>query len=107
MFASLRTHSVRRLSRGFHRLGPGAFGAARLTAIVEKLQTRLSPSRGKRPGRPTDANWARHPKIPMSRTTEQRLLRLADRMSNGRRKVSPMQIAAQLLEEAVAHISDE
>lgn len=87
--------------------GGGAFGAARLAGIVEKLQSRLSPSRGKRPGRPTDANWVRHPKVPMSQATEQRLVRMADRMSNGDRKVSAMQLAAQLLEDAVAHIAGE
>ena len=34
--------------------GGGAFGAARLAAIVERLQARLMPGQGKRPGRPTD-----------------------------------------------------
>jgi hypothetical protein len=89
------------------RTGGGAFGAARLAAIVERLQARLSPSQGKRPGRPTDANWVHHPKIPMSKETEQRLARLAARFSDQNRKVSAMQLAAQLLEDAVAHIAEE
>ena len=88
------------------RAGGGAFGAARLAAIVERLQTRLTPSRGKRPGRPTDVNWVHRPKIPMSKATEQRLTRLAQRISDRSRKVSAMQLAAQLLEDAVARIEE-
>jgi hypothetical protein len=86
--------------------GGGAFGAARLAALVERLQARLAPSRGKRPGRPTDVNWVSHPKIPMSKITEQRLIRLAERISDRNRKVSAMQLAAQLLEDAVACIEE-
>ena len=82
--------------------GGGAFGAARLAKCVESLQGRLVPGQGKRAGRPSDANWVRHPKIPMSESTRQRLLRLAERASASGRKVSPMQIAAQILEEALA-----
>ena len=88
------------------RTGGGAFGAARLAAIVERLQARLAPSHGKRPGRPTDVNWVHHPKIPMSKVTEQRLIRLAQRISDRSRKVSAMQLAAQLLEDAVACIEE-
>ena len=87
--------------------GGGAFGAARLAHIVESLQTRLVPGQGKRAGRPSDASWVRHPKVPMSRATEQRLIRLAERASIGRRKVSPMQIAAQILEEALAGVPEQ
>jgi hypothetical protein len=81
--------------------GPGAFGAARLARCIQSLQTRLVPGQGKRAGRPSDASWGRHPKIPMSEATRQRLLRLAERASAGGRKVSPMQIAAQILEDAL------
>ena len=88
------------------RTGGGAFGAARLAAIVERLQARLAPSHGKRPGRPTDVNWVHHPKIPMSKVTEQRLIQLAQRISERSRKVSAMQLAAQLLEDAVARIEE-
>jgi hypothetical protein len=88
------------------RTGGGAFGAARLAVIVERLQARLVPGRGKRPGRPTDVNWVHHPKIPMSKATEERLNRLAQRISDRSRKVSAMQLAAQLLEDAVARIEE-
>src|SRR5271155_1715286 len=84
--------------------GGGAFGAARLAKIVETIQGRLVPGQGLRPGRPTDASWVRHPKVPMSDATRQRLTRLAEQSSPGGRKVSPMQIAAQILEDALSGI---
>jgi len=87
--------------------GGGAFGAARLAAIVGTLQDRLAPGQGKRPGRPTEANWVRHPKVPMSEATRRRLAELAERISGTGRQVSPMQLAAQILEDAVARIPDE
>jgi hypothetical protein len=82
--------------------GGGAFGAARLAELTRSLQARLEPSEGRRPGRPTDASWVNHSKVPMSQETVQRLARLAERASTPERRVSPMQVAAQLLEEAVA-----
>jgi hypothetical protein len=82
--------------------GGGAFGAARLAQIVTSLSERLEPGQGRRPGRPTDANWTRHPKVPMSEATVQKLTRLAELASTAERRVSPMQIAARLLEEAVS-----
>jgi hypothetical protein len=87
--------------------GGGAFGAARLAKCVESVQARLVPGQGKRAGRPSDANWVRHPKIPMSEATGRRLQRLAERASAGGRKVSPMQIAAQLLEDALAGVPEQ
>ena len=81
--------------------GGGAFGAARLMTCVEALQTRLSPGEVKRMGRPSEASWVRHPKVPMSEATRQRLTLLAENASQGGRKVSPMQIAAQILEAAL------
>jgi hypothetical protein len=86
--------------------GGGAFGAARLARIVETMQARLVPGQGRRPGRPTDANWVRHPKVPMSDATRQRLTRLAEQISTGGRKVSPMQIAAQILEDALTGLPE-
>lgn len=84
--------------------GGGAFGAARLGHIVATLQGRLTPGQGRRPGRPTDASWIRHPKVPMSDATRQRLALLAEQSSTPDRKVSPMQVAAQILEDAVAGV---
>jgi hypothetical protein len=85
-------------------VGGGAFGAARLAAIVETLRSRLVPGQGRRAGRPTNPNWVRHPKVPMSEATERLLNRLADQASASGRKVSPMQVAAQILEEALSGI---
>ncbi len=78
--------------------GEGAFGATRLARI---LQTRLIPSRGERPGRPTDPNWVLHPKVPMTEETLRKLTLLAERISTSKRKVSAMQVAAQLLEDSL------
>ena len=87
-------------------VGGGAFGAARLAQIFELLRSRLEPGQGKRLGRPTDSAWVHHPKVPMSAATEKKLARLAERASGNGRRVSPMQMAAQLLEEVVANIAD-
>jgi len=87
-------------------IGGGAFGAARLARIVETMQARLSPGRGRRPGRPTDASWVLHPKVPMSDATRQRLAELAEQSSTKGRKVSAMQIAARILEEALASLPE-
>jgi hypothetical protein len=86
--------------------GGGAFGAARLARIIEALQARLVPGQGRRAGRPSDASWERHPKVPMSVATEQRLVMLAEQASTAGRKVSPMQLAAQILEDALASIPE-
>lgn len=80
-------------------MGGGAFGAARVAAEVEGLRERLQPGKGR--GRPTNRDWVRHPKVPMSAQTERKLKQLARRASKSGRKVSPMQVAAHLLEEAL------
>jgi hypothetical protein len=87
--------------------GGGAFGAARLLYMVNALRARLQPGQGKRPGRPTSKDWLVRSKIPMSQRTRTRLRRLAQQMSTGARKVSPMQVAAQLLEDALAKCSED
>ena len=80
-------------------VGAGAFGMARLARL---LHQRLTPGRGERPGRPTSPDWVIHPKVPMSAATAEKLAALAEAMSTPERKISPMQVAAHLLEEAVA-----
>lgn len=86
--------------------GGGAFGAARLAAVVAELQARLTPGQGIRPGRPSVPSWVASPKVPMSELTFQKLTRLAQQSSQTGRKVSPMQIAAQLLEQVVATLPE-
>src|SRR2546427_678663 len=78
--------------------GGGAFGMARL---AHTMHARLTPSRGKRPGRPTDATWTVRPKVPMSKSTIHKLKKLASRVSTDGRKVTAAQLAAHLLEQAV------
>jgi hypothetical protein len=43
----------------------------------------------------------------MSEATERRLIRLAAEASASGRKISPMQLAAQILEDALAGLPDE
>ena len=84
--------------------GGGAFGMARLAKI---LAERLQPGQGRRPGRPSDPSWVVQGKVPMSEATKARLTELATELSTEGRRVSPMQVAAQLLEETVSHYSTE
>jgi len=85
--------------------GGGAFGMARLAEI---LTARLQPSQGLRPGRPSDPNWVLQGKVPMSEETKEQLTVLAEKLSGEGRRVSPMQVAAQLLEESVSqYVVDE
>jgi hypothetical protein len=77
----------------------GAFGVA---ALANTLRERLEPSVGKRPGRPSNAAWSKRPKVPMAPETEERLKELSHLLSEGERRVSPMQVAALILEEATA-----
>jgi hypothetical protein len=77
----------------------GAFGMA---ALAHTLRERLEPGIGKRPGRPGNPAWSKRPKVPMAPETEQRLKELAHLLSVGERQVSPMQVAALILEQATA-----
>jgi hypothetical protein len=77
----------------------GAFGIA---ALANTLRERLEPSVGKRPGRPTSAAWSKRPKVPMAPETEERLKERSHLLSEGERQISPMQVAALILEEATA-----
>lgn len=82
-------------------VGGGPFGMARLAHI---LHQRLTPGQGERPGRPTNPNWVTRCKVPMSRATLDQLTRMAEEMSSDQRQVSPMQVAAQLLEDALDRV---
>ncbi len=84
--------------------GGGAFGMARLAAV---LSARLKPIQGKRPGRPSDPSWVYSRKVPMSESTLERLEELADSVSTSERRVSPMQVAAQLLEQSIHRVAEE
>lgn len=82
----------------------GPVGAARLAAIMSE---RLQPSSGKRMGRPSNPAWIRREKVPMRDETVQRLQELAESISKKGRKVSPMQVAAQLLEQSLEQVTRE
>ena len=82
--------------------GGGAFGMRRLAAI---LRTRLEPGQGRRPGRPSDPLWVMQRKVPMSQATLKRLTQLAEAISTAERKVSPMQVEPQLLEDSLKRVS--
>lgn len=79
-------------------VGGGAFGAARLAALRAKLQ----PQQGVRVGRPTVGEWSIRRKIPMSPQTYSRLQELAQNASDENRKISPMQLAGELLEQCLS-----
>ncbi|MBX3411555.1 MAG: hypothetical protein KF708_02465 [Pirellulales bacterium] len=83
-------------------VGGGTIGMARLAKI---MADRLEPSRGKRPGRPTDPSWNHYGKVPMSDATMAQLTTLAESVSTDDRKISPMQLAAQLLEDGLSSYS--
>jgi len=82
--------------------GGGVFGMDRLAAI---LTTRLQPGQGLRPGRPSDPSWVIQGKVPMSEETKELLTNMATELSGEGRKVSPMQVAAHLLEESVSRFA--
>ena len=77
--------------------GGGAFCAARLAAF----RARLQPQVGLRPGVPLRVPGSVRRKIPMSPATYEKLQQLATSISDPDRKVSPMQLAAQLLEQSL------
>jgi hypothetical protein len=84
-------------------VGGAPFGMARLAHFMHE---RLTPSQGDRPGRPSDPTWESRPKVPMSQNTHRRLVEIARRLSTPDRQVSPMQVAAQLLEMARSGLGD-
>jgi hypothetical protein len=84
--------------------GGGTFGMARLAAV---LAARLKPSQGKRPGRPSDPSWTHTAKVPMSDETIEQLDALAESVSTPQRKISRMQVAAQLLEDSLNRVGSE
>jgi hypothetical protein len=77
-------------------------GSCGMAALASSLRQRLEPGVGKRPGCPTNPAWSKRPTVPMAPETEQRLKDLASFLSDGERQVSPMQVAAMILESATA-----
>jgi hypothetical protein len=89
----------------FPHVGGGAFGASRIASIITQLQSRLVPNQDLRLERPSELNWVESPKIPMSKQTIAKLKLLAVQASHGERIISPMQIAAQILEDSLSQLT--
>jgi len=85
-------------------VGGGAFGMARLAQVLHSL---LAPGVGKRPGRPTNGEWTERCKVPMSAQTLASLKELSTQLSTTERKISPMQVAAELLEQGVLTMASQ
>jgi hypothetical protein len=75
---------------------------ARLEQLAHEVRTKLEPSHGQRPGRPTHPDWVLQRKVSMDEETFRSLEELAATLSTSQRKVTAMQIAALLLQQAVA-----
>jgi len=79
--------------------GGGALGAMRLGHFYsERMAMRKALERQKN----RQANWVLHLSIPMSQASLDKLTKLAENASSSDCQVSPMQIAAELLEAALA-----
>ncbi|QDT64746.1 hypothetical protein V22_19870 [Calycomorphotria hydatis] len=75
--------------------------------LGERLRQRLKPGRGERPGRPSDPTWTVQRKLSMTDTTLALLEQTAEAVSTDERRVSPMQIAALLIEDATQGIAKQ
>jgi len=81
-------------------------GTDQLDALGKRLRGRLEPGRGDRPGRPSDPTWTVQRKLSMNTSTLEVLVRAAEMVSTAERRVSPMQIAAQLIEDATQGLAE-
>lgn len=78
-----------------------------LPSFGERLRGRLAPGQGERPGRPSDPSWTVQRKLSMNPETLDALERLAEVLSTEERSVSPMQVAALLVEDATVRLLAE
>jgi hypothetical protein len=83
-------------------VGGGAFGMAQL---AQRLKERLDVRAARRPG--SGVGWIMSSKVPMSVETEKLLIALAEKLSTPERRVNPLQLAGQLLEESVQKLAQE
>jgi hypothetical protein len=83
------------------------FGTDHLSELGERIRGRLEPSKGERPGRPSDPSWTVQRKLSMSNETLRTLEAVAESVSTEARRVSPMQIAALLIEDATQGLQSE
>ena len=78
--------------------GGGAFGMARLAGLLEE---RLGHSR-----KGASVRWILGSKVPMTSETAKLLIALAEKLSTPERRVSPTQLAAELLERSVRQLAN-
>jgi hypothetical protein len=81
----------------------GPFGVAQLAA---ELAARLKPGDGIRPGRPTDPAWDVRRLVGFRRSTWHELTEIARQASSVRRRVTPSQVAALLVERGLESLED-
>ncbi|MEX2287300.1 MAG: hypothetical protein WD648_09440 [Planctomycetaceae bacterium] len=85
----------------------GTWVADPLVNFGERLRSRLAPGQGERPGRPSDPTWIVQRKLSMNSETLATLERIAESLSTDERRVSPMQVAALLVEDAAERLLTE
>lgn len=78
----------------------------KLSKLGCRLRSRLAPGQGERPGRPSDPSWTVQRKLSMSEETLTMLEKLAKALSTSERQVSPMQVAALLVEDATKSVGE-
>ncbi len=88
--------------RGKVHSSSGYFGAVQLAAEVQERFR--APPRG---GRSTDPSWTERRLMPLTSTTLDRLVHLSEALQERGVTISPLQVAALLLEHAVDHIDSE
>ncbi|MHB8974452.1 MAG: hypothetical protein ACYC3X_29025 [Pirellulaceae bacterium] len=87
--------------------GVGTWELDELASFGERLRSRLAPGQGERPGRPSDPSWTLQRKLSMSPRTLATLERLAEELTTSERSVSPMQVAAMIVEDAADRLTSE
>lgn len=87
--------------------GVGLWEWDELASFGERLRGRLAPGQGERPGRPSDPSWTLQRKLSMNPRTLAVLVRLAEELTTSERTVSPMQVAAMIVEDAAERLSSE
>lgn len=83
------------------------FDTDELGALGQRIRERLEPGKGERPGRPSDPSWTIQRKLSMNTETLALLEQAADAVSTDERRVSPMQMAALLIEDATQGLAKQ
>lgn len=86
--------------KGFPMTLAAKSGTDQLRSLGGRLRGRLEPGQGERPGRPSDPTWTLQRKLSMNEQTLEMMEQAANAVSTDERRVSPMQIAALLIEDA-------